>query len=128
MRRLVGRIKAYPLALRFLIVDDNERFVQAARELLEGDQLEVAGVATNGSEAVALVTELEPDVALVDIDLGDEDGFTVARQLSGARIILISTYAESDFADLIAESPAIGFISKSDLSRRAIDELLRAAA
>ena len=116
------------MALRFLIVDDNERFVQAARELLEGDELEVAGVATTGSEAVALASELQVDVALVDIDLGDEDGFTVARQLSGARIILISTYAEADFADLIAESPAIGFISKSDLSRRAIDELLREAA
>jgi DNA-binding NarL/FixJ family response regulator len=71
---------------------------------------------------------------LVDIDLGEESGFDVARRLAEdaagarARVILISTYAESDFADLVAESPAVGFLSKSDLSRQAIDGLLRGSA
>jgi hypothetical protein len=42
-------------------------------------------------------------------------------------VILISTYAESDFADLVAQSPAVGFLSKAELSARAIDALLRGA-
>jgi DNA-binding NarL/FixJ family response regulator len=122
---------AYPVALRCLIVDDNAGFLHAARELLEGQDVTVAGVASSGAEALSRAGELRPDVALVDIDLGAESGFDVARRLADgsggvqARVILISTYAESDFAELVAESPAVGFLSKSDLSRQAIDELLR---
>ncbi len=68
------------------------------------------------------------------LDGRHEDGFDVARRLADlatgrpARLILISTYAESDFAELIARSPAVGFISKSELSAEAIDALLRQAA
>jgi hypothetical protein len=63
---------------------------------------------------------------LVDIDLGGESGFELARQLEGARVILISTHAERDYADLIEASPAIGFLAKSDLSASAILEILNA--
>jgi CheY-like chemotaxis protein len=118
------------VALRCLIVDDNARFLDAARGLLEGDDLTVVGVASTSAEALQRAGELQPDVALVDIDLGEESGFDVARRLTDdaagerARVILISTYAESDFAELVAESPAVGFLSKSDLSRQAIHELL----
>jgi DNA-binding NarL/FixJ family response regulator len=122
---------ACPVALRCLIVDDNAGFLDAARALLEGQHVAVAGVASTGAEAVRRAGELRPDVALVDIDLGDEDGFEVARRLADpatgpvAPVILISTYAETDFADLVAQSPAVGFLSKADLSARAIDALLR---
>ena len=122
------------MALRCLIVDDNHRFLDAARDLLEGEDVTVAAVASTGAEAVRRAEEVRPDVALVDIDLGEENGFDVARRLAGddpdgrPHIILISTYAESDVTDLVAESPAVGFLSKSDLSRRAIDELLRRAS
>jgi DNA-binding NarL/FixJ family response regulator len=71
--------------------------------------------------------ELRPRVVLVDIDLGGESGFDVARQIAkaaGATVILISTHAEDDLAELIAESPAVGFISKSELSAYAIQGLV----
>ena len=116
-------------ALRCLIVDDSARFLDAARELLEGQDITTA-VASSGDEALRRARELHPDVALVDIALGDEDGFDVARRLADlatgrpVRQLLISTYAESDFAELIARSPAVGFISKSELSAEAIDALL----
>jgi DNA-binding NarL/FixJ family response regulator len=66
-------------------------------------------------------------VTLVDIDLGGESGFDVVRALADdeARpIVLISTYAEQDFSELVATSPAAGFVSKSDLSRAAIESVL----
>src|SRR6476469_4874082 len=94
-----------------LSVDDNTRFLESAADLLRREGLDVVGVASTGSQAVQLVTELRPDVTLVDIDLGDEDGFELARQLNGtsaaSKVILVSTYAEDDLAHLIQASPAI---------------------
>src|SRR3954463_15117686 len=81
--------------IRCLIVDDNEPFLEAARLLLEREGLAVVGGATTSAEAVRLEEELRPDVVLVDIRLGDESGFHLARRLSGT-VILISTYAQSE--------------------------------
>jgi DNA-binding NarL/FixJ family response regulator len=113
--------------LRCLIVDDNRRFLDAARGLLEREGVAVVGVASTSAEALHQVQELQPDVTLVDIDLGGESGFELVRQLAGRaprRMILISTHAEQDYADLIAMSPAIGFVPKSALSAAAIRALL----
>jgi DNA-binding NarL/FixJ family response regulator len=110
-----------------MIVDDNRRFLDAARGLLEREGVAVVGVASTGAEALHQVQDLQPDVTLVDIDLGGESGFELVRQLAGRaplRMILISTHAEQDYADLIAMSPAIGFVPKSALSAAAIRALL----
>ncbi len=119
--------------LRCLIVDDSDHFKEAARLLLEADGVSVVGVASSTAEALGRFGELRPDVVLVDIDLGEENGFDLARRLHDAgveeppRVILISTYDEQDFAELIATSPAVAFLSKPRLSGRAIDEILRGA-
>jgi DNA-binding NarL/FixJ family response regulator len=115
-----------------VIVDDSRAVLRAASELLEGQGIAVVGVAATGDDAVRLMEELKPDVILVDIDLGPESGFELARRLAhaldraGPRTILISTYDEADFAAPIAASPAIGFLRKSDLSATAIERLLAA--
>jgi DNA-binding NarL/FixJ family response regulator len=118
------------MPLRSLIVDDNMHFLAAARDLLEREGVEVVGVASSGAEAVQLADELRPDVALVDIDLGQESGLDVARLLAedarGSRVVLISAYSQSDFADLIAASPAVGFVPKAELSAARIEDVLRA--
>jgi DNA-binding NarL/FixJ family response regulator len=118
------------MTLRCVIVDDSPAVLRAASELLEGEGVAVVGVAATGDEAVSLMEELEPDVILVDVDLGPESGFDLARRLvdtpgrAGSRSILISTYDEADFANLLEASPAIGFLPKSDLSATAIRRLL----
>ena len=92
----------------------------------------MVGAAANSAEALRLAGALRPDVILVDIGLGEESGFDLARLLAqdgqggGAEVILISARAEADYAELIAESPAAGFLVKSDLSARAIDRILAA--
>jgi DNA-binding NarL/FixJ family response regulator len=114
------------VSIRCLIVDDNDSFLEAARVLLERQGLTVAGVATTGAEALRQAETLRPDVVLVDISLGEESGFDLARRLvdddlgSEATVLLISTRAEDDVADLIAESPAAGFVPKAELSASAI--------
>jgi DNA-binding NarL/FixJ family response regulator len=116
--------------LRCLIVDDSSSFLEAAQALLEREGLSVVGVASSGEEALRRADELRPDVVLVDISLRGESGFEVARRLvgdaedGGSSVILISTHSESDFADLIAVSPAIGFLPKSDLSADAIRRMV----
>jgi DNA-binding NarL/FixJ family response regulator len=113
------------VALRCLIVDDSVYFAEVARSLLEREAVAVVGVAATLAEGLRQADELQPDVVLVDIDLGEDSGLELARRLGAARsVILISTHVEADYADLVAESPAVGFISKSDLSGRAIHDVL----
>jgi DNA-binding NarL/FixJ family response regulator len=117
--------------LRCFIVDDSPRFLAAVRGMLEREGVAVVGMASTGAEALKGVGELLPDVTLLDIHLGQESGFEVARRLDrgiGAirsPMIMISTHAEQDYAELIAASPAIGFLSKATLSANGIRELLR---
>lgn len=115
--------------LRCVIVDDSERFLRIARRLLEREGVTIVGVASSGSQAMGAAAELHPDVMLVDIDLGGESGFALTRQLargSGGKppVILISAREEEDYADLIAASPAIGFLPKTSLSAAAVRALL----
>jgi DNA-binding NarL/FixJ family response regulator len=89
----------------------------------------VVGVASSIAGALRQARALRPEVILVDIGLGDESGFDLARILAqdgqgGADVILISTGAEVDYRDLIDESPAAGFLPKPELSARAISRIL----
>ncbi len=118
------------MPFRCVIVDDSPGFLRSARVLLERQGAAVVGVASTGAEAVQQAEELRPDVLLLDIDLGEESGFDLARRLqaevglSPRNVILISTHAEDDFAELIAASPVAGFLAKAELSVGAIRDVL----
>ena len=122
------------MAVRCLIVDDNTSFLQAARTLLEREGLTIAAVARSSAEALQATETLRPDVVLVDVSLGRESGFELARRLvdgqapSRPTVILISTRLEADLADLVALSPAAGFLSKSELSADAIRSFLNGSS
>jgi two-component system, NarL family, nitrate/nitrite response regulator NarL len=119
---------------RCLIVDDNATFLEASQALLQREGLVVAGVAMTGAEALAQAEALRPDVVLIDVYLGDESGFDVARRLvdshaaCGVRVIMISTNAEADLHDMLVESPADGFLPKPELSAQAILRFLDPAS
>jgi len=116
--------------VRCLIVDDSSQFLTAARGWLEREGIAVVGVASTIGQALQLAQELHPDVVLVDIDLGGESGFELASQLqrnagvNSLQVILISAYAEEDYAELIAASPAVGFLPKTALSAQRIRDLV----
>ena len=118
------------MALTCVIVDDSPDFVAAARSLLKRQGLRVLGAASNCAEGLRLAAELRPDVVLVDIELGGESGFELARRLDQMEdpapvpVILVSTHSEEDYADLVADSPALGFLSKSVISATTIRRLL----
>jgi DNA-binding NarL/FixJ family response regulator len=115
--------------LGVLIVDDNLLFAEAARDRLEREGLRVVGVAVTSAEALRRAEELRPEAVLVDVMLGGESGFELARRLAadrdgGPAVILISTYSAADFAGPIAESPAAGFLPKRELSADAIRRIV----
>ena len=116
------------MSRRCLIVDDNPGYLSEARDLLQRQGMSVVAVASNGGEALAMAASDRPDVALVDVDLGAESGLDVARALATSDepvpVILISAYAEKDLRELLDDSPAVGFLPKSVVSRAVIDNLL----
>ena len=116
------------MALRCLIVDDSAPFLEAASKFLEREGITMVGAASTSADALERAQELRPDVALVDIDLGEESGFDLARQIAEEPepfpVILISTRGEEDLAELIEASPALGYLSKANLSAYAIRDLL----
>jgi DNA-binding NarL/FixJ family response regulator len=121
------------VALRCLIVDDNRVFLNSARALLERQGLEIVGVASTSRDALREAEALQPDLLLVDVSLGEEDGVELARKLvgdgpRGTTVILISTRSESDLGDLIGLSPAAGFLPKEELSADAIRAFLDSAS
>jgi DNA-binding NarL/FixJ family response regulator len=121
------------MSIRCLIVDDKSSFRHEMRGLLEEQGIDVVGGAASGAEALEQVAELGPDVALIDLDLGEESGLALGRRITqiagGAvpKVILISTHDERAFAELIEQSSAPGFLSKTELSATAIRRMLASA-
>jgi CheY-like chemotaxis protein len=128
LRARVRLSKAERMALRCLIVDDNEEFLVFACRELESQGVNVVGRALTSVEALHLAQLLRPDVILVDVRLGEENGLDLARELSqlpgSAPVVLISTATEDELTDLLADSPAIGFVPKRALTAATITDLL----
>ncbi len=120
------------MALNCLIVDDNAQFLAVARKLLEREGISVIDTASTSAECLSSAERNSPDVVLLDVNLGDEDGFEVARLLHARRatpaVILISTCSERDYGGAIAASDAAGFLPKSALSAQAVRTVLSRAA
>ncbi|MFE7761579.1 response regulator transcription factor [Streptomyces sp. NPDC057438] len=115
------------MSTRCLIVDDSARFLEAARTLLERDGIRVVGVARTGTEALARVAELVPDLVLLDVELDGECGLELAPRLAGTApsvIVLTSTHPLDEMEELVTAGPARGFVHKSRLSGQALRDLL----
>ena len=118
------------MALRCFIVDDSPDFLDAARSRLESDGLTVVGVASTIEDALRQLDGAEPDVVLVDVNLGGESGLDLARRIQTetnvdpGQVILISTHAAEDLIDLIESVPAAALLSKTALSGIALRQIL----
>ncbi len=111
-----------------LIVDDSEDFLSSATRLLSLQGIRIVGQASSGIDALRLAEALRPDVVLVDVGLGQEDGIELTRQLtsgdSPAIVILISIRDRDEFSELIPASGAAGFLRKDALDAEAVTGLM----
>ena len=116
------------MPLTVLVVDDHDGFRANARQLLEAEGFEVLGEAADAASGIEAARALRPDVVLLDIRLPDLDGVRASRHIGAlngkSRIVLISSCDMFDLAGALAESAAVGFISKGELSGAALRELL----
>lgn len=116
------------MALKLLIVDDHDEFRLFAGGLLGTNGFEVAGHAPDGESAIGAVSELHPDVVLLDVQLPGIDGIEVAERLAempdAPDVIFMSTRDASDYGTRLADAPARGFIPKQRLSSAALRAVL----
>jgi DNA-binding NarL/FixJ family response regulator len=113
--------------IKVLIVDDDPSFRSAALGLLAARGYQVVGESGCGAEGLALASELRPDAVLLDVNLPDADGLTVAARLTaagGARVLLTSSDSRAVPERLVRSSGAAGFVAKEDLADAALDAYL----
>ncbi|WP_432980724.1 response regulator [Dactylosporangium sp. CA-233914] len=116
------------MTIRCVIVDDSERFRTSARRLLTAEGITVVATAADSCQAIRAVEQEHPDVVLVDVGLGAESGFDLAARIQRSPVIMVSSLAPEDLAELLAGSPAIGYLPKDQLSGTAISYLLDGAS
>lgn len=105
--------------LRTLVVDDNPEFLETAAELVRDNALcDLCGVAHSGFQALGLVARQAPDLVLLDVQLGDLNGFTVASAIRSVmpecRVVMMSLHDDSEYRSHSIEIGALGFIAKSE--------------
>jgi two-component system nitrate/nitrite response regulator NarL len=111
-----------------LIVDDDPEFRELAGRLLAASGLTVVGEADGVSAALEAAARLEPSAALVDVELPDGDGLTLARQLAALpwhpRVVLTSIDGEITTADEARRAGARAFVHKANLPNASLRQLL----
>ena len=107
-------------SIKVLIVDDHPVIRAGIKNLLKGTpDIRVIGEAENGSEALDLIKDLAPDVLLLDMELPDIDGTTVARQLqergSPVRILALNAHNEKHYVKNLLATGVSGYLTKDEL-------------
>lgn len=115
-----------------LIVDDHAGFRSWTRSLLETEGFQVVGESADGASAVSAARDLRPQLVLLDVMLPDTTGFVVAEELAALvpppAVVLVSSHEASDYGQLVAQSSALGFITKLELTVPRLTALIGADA
>lgn len=117
--------------MRLLLADDDALVTAALQTILEADgDMQVAGIAKNGQQAIDLYRELQPDLALFDIRMGEVNGLDAAEailvQFPQAKILLLTTFSDNEYILRALRIGTMGYILKQDYDK--ILPALRAAA
>ena len=103
--------------IRVLIAEDQALLRTTLAALLEAEPgMSVVGLAEDGARAVALATELRPDVVLMDVDMPGTDGLSATasllERLPATRVLIVTTFGRPGFLRRAIQSGAHGFVVK----------------
>lgn len=107
--------------LRVLLVDDNVFLLDTIRRLLSlSNRVEVAGAVTSGKAALSMSKQLNVDLVLMDMDVCDQSGLTIAKQIkalpNAPRIILLTLFDAEAYRTVGASRVVDGYLDKADLA------------
>jgi DNA-binding NarL/FixJ family response regulator len=113
--------------IRIIIADDHPLMRQGLRQVIEIEpNLKIIGEAGNGSEALSMIEQLQPDAAILDVDMPHQDGFQVARALAAknnpAAIIFLTIHSEEEMFHAALDLGAKGYVLKDS----AVDDIVTA--
>jgi two-component system response regulator NreC len=121
-----GYPKAMPQQVRVLVADDHQIVLQGLKTILDREGFEVVGEASDGSQAVALAADLQPDLVVMDISMpvmtGIEAAAQIRRSVPSAKVVLLTVHTENRYILEALRSGIRGYVLKS----RAASELVEA--
>jgi two-component system, NarL family, response regulator LiaR len=120
------------MAITLLLVDDHIVVRQGLRMLLSArDDIQIVGEANDGSQALALIKAVQPNVVLMDIQLPDMDGIEVTRRVRDLHlpcvILMLTSTVQPQFIQAAMRAGAIGYVLKTAHAHELIEAILRAA-
>jgi two-component system, response regulator PdtaR len=101
--------------LRVVIAEDEALIRLDLSEMLREEGFEVVGEAADGEQAVALATELKPDVVICDIKMPKMDGITAAAQITGNRVapvVMLTAFSQRDLVERARDAGAMAYLIK----------------
>ena len=119
--------------IRALIVDDHAIVRQGLRRILEeADGMEVGAEAANGVEALKKIREGKWDVVLLDVSMPEKNGIDTLKQImdgnSGAKVLILSMYAEDQYAVRLLKAGASGYMTKDTAPEQLVDAIRKVVA
>ena len=112
---------------KILIVDDHPLFRAGLRQVItDAPEFELVGEAGNGEDAMALILQRKPDVAVLDLKLPGLTGLEIARKLqamrSPVRVIMLTMHNEEEILNRALDDGVVGFVLKEN----AVEEIVKA--
>ncbi len=103
------------MATRVVIAEDEAIIRLDLKETLEEEGYDVVGETSRGDEAVRLVHELEPDLAILDIKMPGMDGLAAAREIAGERraaVLILTAFSQRDLIEQARDAGALAYLIK----------------
>src|ERR1700687_3189359 len=115
--------------LRFVIADDHPMMREMVKTILEAKQFRVAGVASDGREAVRLCKDLDPDMAVLDLSMPQLNGIDAAREIRRAsprtELIILSMHSDDPYILESLRVGVAGYVTKAKAASRLPEALAR---
>ena len=103
------------MAVRVVIAEDEAIIRHDLRETLEEQGYEVVGETGRGDEAVELVKQTNPDLAILDIKMPGMDGLSAAREIAGERraaVLILTAFSQRDLIEVARDAGALAYLVK----------------